>query len=384
MGRLLITGRIVVAKDGDVVGGGVLVNGDKIEAIMTDVPSEGEFERIDFSGSSILPGLIDVHIHGVNGFDVMDGSVEALSGISRYLATKGVTGFLATTLTGSRDNIVKACSACVEGLRKGLPGAELLGVHLEGPFLNSAYRGAQLEKWIRPADIEEFQQYLGLLGSNLRKITLAPEMDPDFLLIKAAAAVGVSVSAGHSGLTYQQAQAAIDAGVRHATHLFNAMAPLHHREPGLPAAVLSDPRVAVELIADGHHVHPGMIKLVFQVKEQRRVVLITDAMRATGLPDGDYDLGGLIAHVRDGVAKTAAGGMAGSTLHLLDAVRNTIAWTGLSLSEAWQLASGNAAADIGLEERKGSLSQGFDADLVVMDEEWRILLTMVGGRIIAG
>lgn len=252
-------------------------------------------------------------------------------------------------------------------------------MHLEGPYLSPDHRGAQPEAELRRPDPEEYQVWFD--HDVVRLITVAPELPGAMDLIRQGQARGVEFAVGHSGATFEQCRSAIDLGLRHATHTFNGMPPLHHREPGVLGAVLADERVYAHAILDGVHLHPDVARILIRAKGVERTILISDAMRATGLADGTFDLGGQPITVRDGVARTTLGGLAGGTLTLDRAIRNAVTWAGLSVAESVAMATQAPAAAIGLLGRKGVLAPGADADIVLLDQELRVRLTILAGRV---
>jgi len=381
MERIVIQGRSVITPQGEVPNAAVVVENGKIQEILQDVPVAGDFTKYEYVDGIISPGFIDVHIHGANGHDTMDGTYEALNAISSYLASTGTTGFLATTVTSKHADLLHAIQAVKKAKERGTEGAAILGMHLEGPYINIAKKGAQNGEFVRKPDPNELQSYIALLGEDFKLITLAPELDEGFQTIALAKNAGAVVSAGHSCCSYETALAAFDAGVTHATHLFNGMEPLHHREPGLVGAVLADPRVSAELIVDNIHVHAGAIRVVMAAKGLEKIILITDCMRAGNLPDGFYDLGGLNVSVKNGIARTESGSLAGSTLRMIDAVKNMVQLCGVPLADAVHLASRNPAQIIGLGDKKGTLEVGKDADIIVFDKDFHMHLAVVEGKV---
>lgn len=328
----------------------------------------------------ILPGFIDAHIHGAVGADVMDAQADGLGRIAAYLPAEGTTAFLATTMTGSTEAL-DAAMATLADFESPVGGAEMLGVHLEGPFVAPDKAGAQPVAHIMAPDIGLFDRWQAISGKRIRVVTLAPEQPGGEELIAHLTARGVRASIGHSACSSAQAEAAIAAGASRGTHLFNAMDGLHHREPGAACALLTDPAARAEIIADGLHVCPAMVKLAWQTAGHARLMAITDAMRAKGLGDGDYELGGQPVTVADGQARLADGTLAGSVLTFDAAFRNLLEFTGCELADAIAMSSSNAAADLGVADRKGRLAAGWDADLVVMDAEFNVRLTVCRGRI---
>lgn len=328
----------------------------------------------------VVPGFIDSHIHGAEGVDVMDASTEALTRISRYLVAEGTTSFLATTMTASPDN-TNAAMRALGAFETPSTGAEMLGIHLEGPFIDVGKKGAQPAEWIIPPDIALFEQWQALSAERIRLVTLAPEGAGAFDLIDALRDKGVRSAIGHSGCSAATARHTVQHGCHRATHLFNGMSGLHHREPGVAAVALSEPCCTAEIIADGHHVAPEMLRLAFRAKTSRGLIAITDAMRAKGMPDGVYDLGGQNVTVRDGEARLADGSLAGSVLMFDQALRNLIDATDCSLCEAIEMMSTNTARDLDVMDRKGTLAPGKDADFVVLDDQLNVRLTVCRGRI---
>lgn len=326
----------------------------------------------------IAPGFIDIHCHGAGGADFMDGDPEAAAVITETHARSGTTGLLATTLTASEADIIRAIRAVKAAPRRG---ARVLGFHIEGPFINPKMKGAQDERYIRAAELPELDRILaeGEPGDAWH-FTMAPEIPGHHDLIRALVKRGAVISAGHTECTAAQLEAAAEAGVSHVTHLYNAMRGLHHREPGTVGAAMTLPGMTVELIADGIHVHPAAMKVAVATRSAGQVLLVTDAMRATGMPDGQYTLGVLEAIVKDGAVRLAAdGALAGSILTMAGAVRNMVNLVGVGLPEAVAMASLNPARKHGFDRRKGRVAPGMDADLVLLDQHLQVLETIVEG-----
>jgi len=331
---------------------------------------------VDATGLVCGPGLVDVHVHGAQGHDTLDASSQAFAAIGRHLARHGVTSWAPTTVSHDAATLAAVVDAHRDH-RRGHDEARSVGLHLEGPYLSPARCGAQDPAHLRDADPTEWRRWLD--SGEVALITLAPERDPGLALTAAATRAGVRVSIGHSDGDAARTTAAVDVGATQATHLFNGMPPLHHREPGVVGACLTDPRVFVQVIPDLVHLHPTVLRLVAQAAGPDRVVLVSDAIRATGLDDGSYRLGDQQVTVRDGVARTAQGGLAGSTLELLDGVANWREATGVDLATAWHAASGVPARALGLDDR-GVVRPGATADLVLLDPTTlRPLLTVVAG-----
>jgi len=339
---------------------------------------------VDFGEAILVPGLIDIHIHGGAGHDVMEGSDESLAAVERLMTKHGVTSYCPTTVTAPVDATLRSLQAlgkAVEGAATdGGDGtrAQPLGVHFEGPFLSHAKRGVHPPDLLQPASRELFERMWQAAGGRVSVLTIAPEIDGALDLIAEASRRGVCVSLGHSDAELPQARAAIKAGARHATHTFNAMRPLDHRSPGLLGAVLTDRNVTADIIVDGIHVDPAVVDLFVRAKGVEGAVLITDAMSATGMPDGAYTLGGFEVQVHDGRCEFD-GRLAGSVLTLDRAVRNTVKFAGTSLQHAIRMATLNPARVLGLAKRKGTLSVGADADIAVFTAAGEIMRTIVGG-----
>lgn len=334
-------------------------------------------ERIDAKGNYILPGFIDVHIHGAGGKDVMDGSMEALETISETIALKGVTGFLATTMTMDKYNIIKAFDNVRVGIEKGMPRAKILGIHMEGPFISKEKMGAQNPKYIMKPDYDLVKDYLDII----KIITLAPEEDENCKFIQEIKTNSdVVLSIGHTNASYEEAMEAIDKGITHATHTFNAMTSLNHRAPGVVGAVVNRD-ITCELIADCIHVCPGAFNLLIKGKGSEKVILITDSMRAGCMKDGIYELGGQEVKVKNGVARLKdSDSLAGSVLTLNIALKNIMENTNLDFPQAVKMLSLNPAKLLGLYDNKGSIKIGKDADIVIMDDEYNVYKTIIEGK----
>jgi len=336
----------------------------------------------DFIG---VPGFVDTHIHGIAGADVNSGDVSEVLRMSKELVKYGVTSFIPTSVTAPHEELLKICTAVREAIsnwgssaREGEPlGARVLGLHLEGPYINPVKCGAQNPKYVRRPNLEEFREYLRACGGYLRVVTLAPEVEGGLEFVALIASEGVVPSLGHSNAGYEITKQAIRNGLRRATHVFNAMRPIHHRDPGAVVALLEDPSVYVEVIADFIHLHPATVKFVIDHVGTWRAVMISDSIPATGLPDGTYELGGLKVVVRDGVARLVNGALAGSTLTLDKAFRNLLK-LGYSLTEAVRMTSTNPARSVG-EVVLGDVRPGCRADLAILNDELGVVATVVNG-----
>ncbi|WFA17144.1 N-acetylglucosamine-6-phosphate deacetylase [Paenibacillus mucilaginosus] len=349
---------------------------------MASLPATPEpAEIVDAKGSWLLPGFIDVHVHGGWGGDFMDASEESLAKITRFHASRGTTTMLATTMTASREDITRALQAVQAFRAKGMPFARLAGVHLEGPFINPKLAGAQDPKLMLPPQSEWLEEWTSAYPGLIRLLTLAPELEGAAPFIRMLAGHGIVAACGHTDAAYDQIQEAVSHGLSHAVHTFNAMKGLHHREPGVVGAVLTNEAVTAEVIADGIHVHEACVRLLTVTKRQGNLVLVTDAISAAGLGDGDYMLGGQDVVVKDGVARLKEGGnLAGSTLTMIDALRYMVERIGLSVEEASLLASRNPARVLGLSEHTGSIAGGKAADLLLVSPSLEIERVWVDGR----
>ena len=342
-----------------------------LEPDSTPVPEGAQL--IDAQGCYVSAGFINIHIHGTNGSDTMDGTADALATMSAALTKTGVTSFLPTTMTASWESINRAL-ANIKNCQHKYPGAKILGANVEGPFINQQYKGAQKEEYIEQAAFTKIAPYQDLI----KLLTLAPETLKEKSFISQCVKAGIIISLGHSAATYEEALGAIGAGASHITHLFNAMSGLHHRKPGLVGAALDSP-ATVELICDNIHVHPMLQRLVYQIKGPHKIILITDAMRAAGLGDGESELGGQKVFVHSGKATLADGTIAGSVLTMNMAVHNFLTNTGASLPEVINMVTLNPAKELGLSSSLGSLEAGKYADLTIFDEAFQIKQTFVNG-----
>ena len=363
-----ISGHTLVIADG-------VIRGIRPAAEVRALPGD---RRIDGKGCCALPGFIDLHIHGGNGFDVMDAAEEALQGMCDFLAQQGVTGFLATTMSASAEQITAALAAVETFAAR--PHTPCLGVHLEGPYLNRDYRGAQPAMYLRRPRRGEYLPWFK--SGQVKLITMAAELEGGAQLIGDANAHQVAVSLGHSGASYEQAQDAFAIGLRQITHTFNGMAGIHHRRPGSFVAAIENPRITFQIIPDGVHLHPAIVRMMIRLAGRARVLVITDAMRATGLADGTYSMGDVPVIVKNGEARTRQGGLAGSTLQMPQALKNMMHFCDLTLAEAVPMLTSVPARSIGMYPQKGSLNIGSDADVVLWDEAQGVQATLIGGELV--
>jgi N-acetylglucosamine-6-phosphate deacetylase len=346
---------------------------------------------VDLGDKIIAPGFIDVHIHGGAGHDVMEGSRDALEAVARSVVKHGTTSFVPTTLSAGPDTLVRSLNALrsVLAMWNGTatePMATPLGIHMEGPFISVDCRGAHPRADLRRPSISLFERFLDAGGESIRILTLAPELDGAAELQKFAMDKGVRVALGHSNADYAKTMTAIESGAAHAVHVFNAMRPFAHRDPGILGAVLTDDRIMAEVIADGVHVDPATLRLLLRAKGPARTVLVTDAVSATGMPPGEYSLGEMKIVLgndpRTGLAscRNREGALAGSVLTQDRAVRNMVSMAHATLQDAIRMASYNPACLLGIEQRKGWLREGADADLALLHPDGSVAGAMVGGH----
>lgn len=396
MSSFLIAGGAVVSASGLSTDTSVLIQGARIVRVgpSCDLAGRAPGRTIDARGAIVVPGFIDMHIHGSAGFDTMDATPSALARMTEFVSPHGVTGFLPTVMSTPIEQMLAATHAAAQAAQADINpygehgeydrprrGAQVLGINVEGPFLNPEFKGAQPEAGIVGPDLAILRRILEAGGGHVRVMTIAPEMPGAIEIVKALASQGVLASIGHSGACYDDITGAIEAGLRLVTHTYNGMRGLHHREPGVVGAALVRGELACEVIADGIHVHPAAVKLVAQIKGSNGTVLMTDAMRATGLPDGNYELGGQHVIVTGGAARLETGVLAGSTLTMDAAVRNMVKFAGIPLHEAISMASSTPARLIGLADRKGRIEPEMDADIVLLDAETlQVRATLVMGE----
>jgi N-acetylglucosamine-6-phosphate deacetylase len=342
--------------------------------------------EISATGQTAVPGFLDVHIHGAGGRDVMEASREALAAITKMAARHGTTSMVATTVTASPEDTLRS----IEGIAKyigiqheaGDARAEVLGLHFEGPFISPLRRGVHPPEWIKLPSADLLERFLHAAAGHAQILTLAPELLGAAPCIEAARKAGMVVAVGHTDATYEQARAAIARGARHAVHVYNAMRPFSHRDSGVIGAVLTSPEISAELIADGVHVDEAAMKLLLQAKGAGGVILISDGISATGMPDGNYMLGSLQVTVSGGVCRNSEGKLAGSTLTLDRALRNVVN-LGAPLSDAVRMLTLNPATLLGLEFKKGALRSGADADIVLLDDALQITSVFARGEAVA-
>lgn len=369
----------IVTEEGKIKGNLIIEDG-KIASLGNE-SAQGLMELPE--NYTIIPGFIDEHIHGAMGSDAMDGTFKDLSTIAKALASEGTTGFLATTMTQSPENICHALNA-VKEYREQNPeeGAEILGVHLEGPFIAKEHVGAQPIEYVQKPLVETFKVYEEASGNNIKIVTLAPEVEGAEDLIKYLVSKHIVASVGHTGATYEDVKRAIAAGASNATHTYNAMKGVHHREVGTVGATFLFDELNAEIICDGIHVSAPAIQLLYKNKPHNKFTLITDAMRAKHMPDGMYELGGQPVIVKNNEARLENGTLAGSVLKMNLAVKNVMKFLNLPLEEVVKYATINPARNLHIDNEVGSIKVGKRANLVVVDENLNVIMTIRDGKVI--
>jgi N-acetylglucosamine-6-phosphate deacetylase len=373
MTTILLHAGKAITPTAEISDAAILIRDGVIEAVgaRADLALPAGAIEIKATDQTAVPGFIDVHIHGAGGRDVMEGDDEALSTVARTVAKHGTTSMVATTVTAAPDDIIRS----VEGIahfitnqhRSEDPRAEVVGIHYEGPFISTARRGVHPKEWITLPNRDLLDRMVTAAAGNARILTIAPELLGAMPCIDAARNDGIVVAMGHTDATYEQARAAMAHGAHHAVHVYNAMRPFSHRDSGVIGAVLTSPEVSAELIADGVHVEEAAMRLLLQAKGPNCVILVSDGISATGMPDGQYSLGKFDVNVVNGVARNSEGNLAGSTLTLDRALRNIVRM-GWSLSDTVKMLTANPAKLLGLEFKKGALRTGADADIVLLNE----------------
>jgi len=358
----------------------VIVNQNKVTFVGSrKAKYPQDTETVDASARIVVPGFIDMHIHGCAGFDVTEGKSGFLEEMSKFLAKHGVTSFLPTVMTATKKKIVKAIENVKEGQRK--KGPNILGVYLEGPYISIDRAGAQNPRYIRDPDLSEVKEILDAAGKIVKVVALAPERLNAIQIIRELRRRGIVASAAHTNASYQEMLVGIEAGLSHVTHVFNAMSGFDRQEIGAVGAALLQDELTTELIADGVHVHPSAIKMLVKMKGYDKVILVSDAISATGLPDGKYELGGLEIFVKDGVSTLRSGVLAGSTLTLDRAVKNMVECANVPVSDAIKMATLNPARVLGVKT-KGEIKAGADADITILDRNFKVQSVMIHGELL--
>ncbi|WP_285395012.1 N-acetylglucosamine-6-phosphate deacetylase [Lysinibacillus sp. fls2-241-R2A-57] len=382
MKKTLLISNVTIVNHGEKpFKGDLFIDNGRIIKISHDLSDKAE-RYIDGKDKNwlLLPGYIDMHIHGSAGHDVMDATQLALHQMARSLVQEGVTGFLATTMTQSIEAIESALTNVAQ-FENSDDEASLLGIHVEGPYVSKKRAGAQPLEYIILPSIEQFASWQKKSKYRIKQVTIAPEVEGGFSFIETLKDLNVIASIGHSDATIEEVDRSVALGVRQATHLYNQMSPFHHRNPGVVGAVFLEDKVKVEIIADFVHSHPQAVNLAYRIKGAKGIVLITDAMRAKGLHYGDYDLGGQTVHVSKDGAHLSNGALAGSVLTMEQAVKNIKAITNCSLQEIVAMSSMNAAEQLQLTT-KGRIAEGYDADFVLLDEKLNVQKTICRGKVV--
>lgn len=377
--RYVIKGREIFTQEGILENTSILVENGKIASIGAD--GETGAAEINLQKYRILPGLIDIHIHGANGFDAMDANYYSLNEISKYLASNGVTSFIPATVTAHMGKIHNAVKNISEAIERGLDGARALGSFIEGPYISKKYRGVHAEDYIREIDVEEIENIIEKSNGTVRTFAIAPEKKNALHVIRRLKEKGIKIALGHTNATYREAVDAVENGASIAVHLYNGMRGLHHREAGMLGAALNDDRMKVEIICDCVHVDIPAIQVAIRCKKKEDIILVSDSMMAAGLGDGKYMLGESTVWVNGNVARDENNSLAGSTLKLIHAVRNMAEKVGVPLKDAVDMASINPATAIYLDKELGSITLGKAADIIAIDDQFNVVFTMVGGRI---
>jgi N-acetylglucosamine-6-phosphate deacetylase len=364
----------------------LLINEKTIEAAgpAASVQIPADYREVPLEGLIIAPGFIDLHLHGGNGAEVMSAIPSSLEEMAKFYATHGVTSFLATTLTANMDQLLAVARSFQFLNNSSYKGAKCLGLHLEGPYLSPKFAGMHNLTEVRPPSLDEILQIHRASNNGLKMITMAPELDGALEIAAELVKLGIICAIGHSDAGYEIGLKAMEAGFSSVTHCFNQLRPFHHRDPGILGAALTKPELAVELIADGVHLHPVVFDMVWRLKGAENIILVTDAMSPTGMPEGTYQSlnGDLI--INAGAVRNEAGRLAGSILTLDEAIKNMLKFTECALTDVFRMVTYNPAKLLGINKHKGSLYSGKDADLVVLTTDLEVIMTMVGGEVISG
>ncbi|TDM07452.1 N-acetylglucosamine-6-phosphate deacetylase [Macrococcus lamae] len=355
--------------------GYVIIEDERIKAVEHGDYEGDQSNVTDGGGNILLPGFIDIHIHGGYGADVMDADDEALETLAEGLLTEGTTSFLATTMTEDLERVKKAMTAASS---YNGAGAEIIGIHVEGPFISEHKVGAQNPKYVKRPTVELIEELQEAADHKIKIMTIAPEVEGAMDVIRAKNQDFI-FSMGHTVATFYEINVAVTAGARHITHLYNAATPFTHRDPGAFGAAWVNDGLKTECIVDGVHSHPAAVKIAYRLKGRDNFMVITDAMRAKGMPDGEYELGGQQVIKKEGRAVLNDGTLAGSILKMNDALRNFMSYTGETLENAWRVVSYNQAAALGMQDDIGSIKTGKYADLVLVDEELNVLTAVKKG-----
>lgn len=378
---MTIIKNVKVCKDNELIDMSVVTEGHLIKEVLPKnkiIAEEYSEEAIfDGNGGLLIPGMIDVHIHGAKNYDMMDGSTESIQAVSMACAETGCTSFLVTSVSSSLEDLIQMIRQTKKVIGKE-KGAKIAGIHLEGPYLNIEKKGMQNPAHLRHPDLKEMKKIFDEADGLIKMVTIAPELPGGIELIDFLKKRGVVVAIAHSNATYEEAQDAFEKGASHITHCFNAMPAIHHRAPGLVAAALENDSISVQAIVDGVHLHPGIVRLIHKIKGPDKMVLTTDALQAMGVGDGEYIFGGHQVTVTEGVARLQDGTLASSTVTMNKSLRLSNE-SGINLQDTIQMATSTPADILGMKNL-GRIEKGYSADLVLLDKKFEVLSTWINGE----
>ncbi|EAD0604310.1 N-acetylglucosamine-6-phosphate deacetylase [Listeria monocytogenes] len=378
---MTIIKNVKVCKDNKLIDMSVVTEGHLIKEVLPKnkiIAEEYSEEAIfDGNGGLLIPGMIDVHIHGAKNYDMMDGSTESIQAVSMACAETGCTSFLVTSVSSSLEDLIQMIRQTKKVIGKE-KGAKIAGIHLEGPYLNIEKKGMQNPAHLRHPDLKEMKKIFDEADGLIKMVTIAPELPGGIELIDFLKKRGVVVAIAHSNATYEEAQDAFEKGASHITHCFNAMPAIHHRAPGLVAAALENDSISVQAIVDGVHLHPGIVRLIHKIKGPDKMVLTTDALQAMGVGDGEYIFGGHQVTVTEGVARLQDGTLASSTVTMNKSLRLSNEF-GINLQDTIQMATSTPADILGMKNL-GRIEKGYSADLVLLDKKFEVLSTWINGE----
>lgn len=359
----------------------ILIEGRKIKELRRDINEKEADIIFDLSGKIATPGFVDLHVHGAMNHDFTEATEESIQEIVKHFLRHGTTGLLATLYTKPKEMLIQDIRNIVRYMEWGEADRTVMGIHIEGPFINPEMHGAMRKDYVWRPSLEDWYLLRDAGRNYIKLMTIAPEVEGSMEIIRDASLHGIVPSLGHSKAPFDLIEEAIDNGMAHVTHIFNAMEPLHHRKPGVLTAALLRDELKVQLIGDGFHIHPAIIKLLYKLKGHTGIILITDAIRVAGMPDGEYTFSGQRVFIKEGKVVLEDGTLAGSSLTLDRAVKNMVKLCDIPLTHAVRMASLNPIRVLGKEHRKGILAVGKDADIVIMDEDFNVLMTIQEGNV---
>lgn len=370
---------VKIYKENELIDAVVITEGNLIKEVCSTTPEKYSDEpTFDGNGRLLIPGMIDVHIHGAKNYDMMDGSTESIQAVSMACAETGCTSFLVTSVSSSLEDLIQMIRQTKKKVIGKEKGAKIAGIHLEGPYLNIEKKGMQNPAHLRHPDLKEMKKIFDEADGLIKMLTIAPELPGGIELIDFLKKRGVVVAIAHSNATYEEAQDAFEKGASHITHCFNAMPAIHHRAPGLVAAALENDSISVQAIVDGVHLHPGIVRLIHKIKGPDKMVLTTDALQAMGVGDGEYIFGGHQVTVTEGVARLQDGTLASSTVTMNKSLRLSNEF-GINLQDTIQMATSTPADILGMKNL-GRIEKGYSADLVLLDKKFEVLSTWINGE----